>query len=476
MAVGRSDDTTRPGRLAGEAVISPIPSANALRPGDQVDDYLIDDVLAIGGFGTVYRAHHRSLGRHVALKVLHPELASYGEVLVRFEREARAVNLFDHPNVVDIFDIGTLADGRPYFVMEYLDGEDLELLLRSRGALPPGEVLQILDPLCNALEAAHAHGIIHRDLKASNVVLDERHGVRRVVLLDFGVAKLLDLDGSEATTVRQVLGSPCSIAPEQILGEPVDRRTDVYALGVLAFQLLSGDVPYPAESMDVAQYKHLRAPRPRVSRRADLSTDYDEVIMRAMAIDPTERQPSAAAFLSQLRFVVERQAARADLERPRLSSCLGCLVETRVDVRALARADISLLTDLEAVQALATDRLRGAGFFPALETASAVLYVLPIGASLGQRRDGIEAVVALEAALTERPTADSRVALRLIVHAADALVLGDRLRGGELADVGAWTAPAELAGVVCSSAAVDGLGLAVTRVGLGPWFRSSVGG
>ncbi|HUH05433.1 MAG TPA: serine/threonine-protein kinase [Kofleriaceae bacterium] len=456
--------------------MSSVPAAKALRPGDHVDDYVIDDVLAVGGFGTVYRAHHRSLGRHVALKVLHPELASYGEVLVRFEREARAVNLFDHPNVVDIFDIGALADGRPYFVMEYLDGEDLELLLRSRGALGPAEVLQILEPLCDALEAAHAHGIIHRDLKASNVVLDERHGVRRVVLLDFGVAKLLDLDGSEATTVRQVLGSPCSIAPEQILGEPVDRRTDVYALGVLTFQLLSGEVPYPAESMEVAQYKHLRAPRPRVSRRADLSADFDEVIMRAMAIDPAGRQPSAAAFISELRFVVERQETRTDLERPRLSPCLGCLVETRVDVRALARADISLLTDLEEVQSLAAERLRAAGFFPALATASAVLYVLPVGAALDQRRDGIDAVVALEAALAERPTADDRIELRLIVHAADALVLGDRLRGGELADVSAWTAPAELAGMLCSSAAIDGLALALTRVGNGSWFRHSVAG
>lgn len=465
MAVGTSDDTTRPGRLAPRR--SP---ATALRTGAEVGDYVVDDVLAVGGFGTVYRARHRGLGRQVALKVLHPELASYGEVLVRFEREARAVNLFDHPNVVDIFDIGALEDGRPYFVMEYLDGEDLEVLLGTHGPRTPAETLQILEPLCDALETAHAHGIIHRDLKASNVVLDERHGVRRVVLLDFGVAKLLDVDGSEATTVRQVLGSPSSIAPEQILGEAVDRRTDVYALGVLTFQLLTGELPYPAESMEVAQYKHLRAPRPRVSRRADLSPAFDEVITRAMAIRPENRQPSAAAFIRELRFVVERQAAHPELERPRVALCMGCLVEARVEVSALARADIAMLTDLDAVQGVATERLRAAGFFPALETPSAVLYALPLE-DLAQRRRALGVIVELEAALADRPTRDPRVAVRVTVHAAEALVVGDRLRGGELADIAVWTAPTELTGLLCSVTALAGLGLDHQPVGRGPWSR-----
>src|SRR5262245_37814049 len=217
-----------------------------LPPGASAGDYVIESRVASGGCGTVYVATHALLGRRAAVKVLHGRLAASPQMVERFVREARAANIIRHPGIVDIFEFGALSDGRPYFVMELLEGTDLDTLLRMRGRLAFDEVLEILEPVVEALEAAHAAGIVHRDLKASNIMLLNSGGPRAVKLLDFGVAKLLVPEpGAEAlTSMGQRLGTPVAMAPEQIRCGPVDARTDVYALGVLIFQMLTGRYPF----------------------------------------------------------------------------------------------------------------------------------------------------------------------------------------------------------------------------------------
>src|SRR5262249_36917586 len=159
---------------------------------------------------------HVVIGRPAAIKVLHAEWSCSLDAVARFQREALSVNSIGHPSIIDIYEIGELPDGRPFLVMELLEGKDLESHIRARKRLVPGEVLDVLTPLCEALAAAHQQSIVHRDVKAANVFLDQR----RVVLLDFGVAKLLDDQGADFTTSHHFLGTPGVMAPEQAEGGP----------------------------------------------------------------------------------------------------------------------------------------------------------------------------------------------------------------------------------------------------------------
>src|SRR5262249_10610393 len=174
------------------------------------------------------------------------ELAEIPEMVERFVREARAVNLIRHPNIVDIFDFGTTQDGRPYFVMELLEGRDLDSLLRTDGRLSPDETFEILDQVCAALSCAHEAGFVHRDLKAANVVVIQNADQRIAKLLDFGIAKLLQPDPALAslTTSARRLGTPHAMAPEQIRGDAVTPQTDIYAIGVLLYYMLTGRTPF----------------------------------------------------------------------------------------------------------------------------------------------------------------------------------------------------------------------------------------
>ena len=174
------------------------------RPGTFAGSYVLKRELASGGGGTVYEAQHRLLGRRAAVKVLRRELAGSPQMVARFLREALAVNMIKHPNIVDIYEFGELPDGRPFYVMELLEGTDLRSVLHDQGRISPPEVLEYLEPVCSALEAAHARGIVHRDLKASNIFIaatsngDNSAPKRVVKLLDFGIAKLLHPDAAEA--------------------------------------------------------------------------------------------------------------------------------------------------------------------------------------------------------------------------------------------------------------------------------------
>ena len=246
-------DKTRalgPNQGPGAATAAAV-DADALKPGTLAGAYVLKKELASGGGGTVYEAHHRILGRRAAVKVLRRQLASSPQMVARFVQEARAVNMIKHPSIVDIFEFDDLPDGRPFYVMELLDGIDLRSILNERGRFPPGEVMEIFEPVCSALQAAHEMGIVHRDLKASNIFIGNVGGARVVKLLDFGIAKLMHPDAGEGglTVVGTRLGTSYTMAPEQIRGDGVDARTDIYALGVVLYHLVTGQYPFRAETM-----------------------------------------------------------------------------------------------------------------------------------------------------------------------------------------------------------------------------------
>lgn len=311
-----------------------------------VGDFAILGRLAAGGFGTVYRARDPS-GAEVAVKVLRAQLAANPTTVIRFEREARAAASLAHPGIVKILADGQLADGRPWFAMELLRGRDLEHQLREHGRYSPDECIPVLRAVADALAAAHAHGIIHRDIKASNVFLavDER-GIDRVVLLDFGIAKLLDVD-HELTATGVTIGTAASMAPEQSRGGPVDPRTDVYGLGAMLFHMLTGTKPFSGHETHELRFLNQHARRPRPSSRAALPPIFDSIVSKAMAIDPDVRYQTPRALADAF----EHALAPAPEPAPARAAPVFLLAEiSTIDDSLLLPTD-DLWDDLEAVRA-----------------------------------------------------------------------------------------------------------------------------
>jgi len=279
----------------GRAAATP---ANELAPGTMVGEYRIEGQLGEGGMGCVYAAVHPVIAKRAAIKVLRPELSVNREAVERFIQEARSVNQIGHPNIIDIFSLGSLPDGRCYFVMELLRGESLRQRL-CRGPLPVIDALAILETITVALEAAHDNGIVHRDLKPDNVFLvDVKGDAPQVKLLDFGIAKLLGQDGAltERTRTGNLLGTPAYMSPEQARGYAVDRTTDVYALGAMTFELLTGSMVFPAESPIDMIAKHLNEqPRPLRALNPQAPAALDAIVARMLAKLPHARPTLAEA-------------------------------------------------------------------------------------------------------------------------------------------------------------------------------------
>lgn len=288
------------------------PSATTAAPA--IAGYRIDRLIGEGGFGQVWRAIREHDGVLVAIKILHLELIRSNDALTRFERELEAIGRLDHRNVVRAFDHGTLDDGRPFLVLEYIDGPSLRDVIHERGSLSPEEVLAILEPLCDALTTAHAVDLVHRDVKASNVILGHDAQGPRPVLLDFGLVKLLDADGPGLTSSRSMLGTPAAMAPEQMRGQPVTSATDVYAVGLLAFHMLTGVPAFGAAPGVVQSYLQVHGPRPRPSAKADLDPAIDEPIVRALAPEPGQRFRSPREFVDALRDAIQPSETQTERE------------------------------------------------------------------------------------------------------------------------------------------------------------------
>ncbi len=268
--------------------------------------YRLDSTIARGGMATVYLATDTRLDRTVAVKVMHRALADDPEFVARFTREAKAAARLSTPEVVAVFDQGTDdATGMAYLVMEYVDGRTLRDLLRERGALSPARAGKVIEPVLQALAAAHAAGLVHRDVKPENVLLADDG---RVKVADFGLARAVEASGLTATT-GVLLGTVAYLAPEQLEqgGDPgrVDPRTDVYAAGVLLWELLTGTPPYSGESPLSVAYRHVHEDVPPPSTVVgDLPAELDELVVRATRRDPAARPVDGGAFLAELRAVL----------------------------------------------------------------------------------------------------------------------------------------------------------------------------
>jgi eukaryotic-like serine/threonine-protein kinase len=253
--------------------------------------------IARGGMGDVYRATDSVLGRPVAVKLLSERYAASQEIRKRFTREAlAAARVSADPNIVTIYDVGE-SNGRPFIVMQYVAGGSLEDVLKRNGAQPPDRALGWLEAAAGALDYAHAHGVVHRDVKPANILRDDDGGVH---VADFGVASAAGLDS--LTQTGTILGTAGYLAPEQAEGKPAGPPADRYALGVLAFELLTGSRPFEADSPTAEATAHVRAPVPSISSRGHgVPREADAVLQRALAKDPAQRFPSCAEFVAALR-------------------------------------------------------------------------------------------------------------------------------------------------------------------------------
>lgn len=265
-----------------------------LEPGTVVGEYTLEGKLGHGAFGTVYKGVHPQIGKVAAIKVLARRFSVDPEMVSRFQAEARAVNQIRHKNIIDIFSYGTLeGDGRLYYVMEYLEGETLDALLDRIGNMSIAEALPILRAIAKALDAAHAKGIAHRDLKAENIFLgSDSDGAVFPKLLDFGVAKLMGTEDQlkHKTRTGAPIGTPYYMSPEQCRGKDVDHRTDLYAFGVLMYRMLTGQYPFDGDDFMSILMKQINdEPPPLSTHLPDLPSTIDDVVLWLLAKDPADR-------------------------------------------------------------------------------------------------------------------------------------------------------------------------------------------
>jgi serine/threonine protein kinase len=276
-------------------------------------NFRIGSLIGSGAMGNVYKAEQLSLGKAVAVKVLHPHLMGDDKLVGRFKREAKSASRLNHPNSIQIIDSGEEADGTLYIAMELLNGRDLAQVIREDFPLPLPRVVRILSQVLSALEEAHAEGVIHRDLKPSNIMLISRRDEKDFVkVCDFGIAKATLSDGKEdrsamLTIQGLVCGTPEYMAPEQARGEPLDGRADLYSAAVILYQMVTGDIPFRADTPMAIVSRHLvEPPIPPGRRRPDLRLPkiVDDVVMRGLEKEREMRYPTAAAFREILEGVL----------------------------------------------------------------------------------------------------------------------------------------------------------------------------
>jgi len=265
--------------------------------GDVLSDrYEVEELLGTGGMSSVFRAHDRLLERKVALKVLHSHHTADEEYVERFRREARAVATLSHPNIVTVIDRGE-HEGRQFIVFEYVEGENLKQLILRRGAMPVSTALELAMQIAHGLSFAHQRGLIHRDVKPQNVLMN---GDGRAKVTDFGIARSLDVNRG-MTQTGTVLGTSDYIAPEQAQGQRVDEHTDVYSLGVVLYELLLNELPFPGENFVAIAMRHINEAPPSIrDKRPDVPPRVEAAVHRAMAKDPEARFQTMGDFGREL--------------------------------------------------------------------------------------------------------------------------------------------------------------------------------
>jgi tRNA A-37 threonylcarbamoyl transferase component Bud32/CheY-like chemotaxis protein len=291
------------------------------RIGQVIAGYRIEERVGRGGMGVVYRAEHLNLRRRAAIKIIAPDLAESEGFRERFTREARIAAALQHPNIVTVYDAGEV-DGILYLAMQYIEGQDLAAVLRKDGRLRPYRAIDVIRQVASALDAAHGEGLIHRDVKPANVLIEGR----TAFLTDFGLTKRTDGTHTELTRAGDVVGTIHYVAPEQIEGGQVSTRSDVYSLGCLLYHCLTGQVPYSRETDVAVIYAHLSEPPPKLTAvRPELAAGLDGVIAKALDKSPDRRFPTCSDLVNAARGVIDA-AGPLDTSAPRgprESSVLG---------------------------------------------------------------------------------------------------------------------------------------------------------
>jgi CheY-like chemotaxis protein len=325
------------------------------------DRYRVERVIGVGGVGAVYRATQIGLDRRVAVKVLKPELTDSRNAMERFAREARTAAGLQHPNIVTVHDFGRTPDGRAYLVMEFLEGLNLAQWIRAASPPDVGQAVGFLVPVCDAIGALHDSGIIHRDIKPSNIMIVDRPGGARVKVVDFGLVRPNISDDTTDLTGGLVLGTPEFMAPELFTGQKPDERSDVYALGVTAFEAIAGVLPFGTGSFREMFHRHTNLIPPRPSAlRGDLPEAADEVLFRALAKAPSRRY----TFATDLAAALESAFAGVAIAPPRARPAAPRMPAptTTFEERVTRLGSILLVDDDAVVRGAVAEALDARGF------------------------------------------------------------------------------------------------------------------
>jgi serine/threonine-protein kinase len=339
--------------------------------GQVIGRYRLIKLLGAGGMGEVYVGDHVSITKKVAVKLLHPEISTNREAVIRFEQEAKSASSIGHDNIVRIDDFDRTADGRVYLCMEFLQGESLSEAMAARGGIDPMRALVVMIQVCNGLGAAHAKGIIHRDMKPENVFLVRRSDGGEVAkILDFGIAKVKGTDNNDSLTkTGTVFGTPHYMSPEQALGQKLDHRADIYSVGVMLFEIFTGQVPFKAESFMGILSQHITKPAPRPSSMAagrTIPKPIEDIILKAMAKEADGRFSTMSELGTALKAVLD-DAVRSGVPLPAgvgASVNAGLALPTAVDGVAPAPDALPTMASRPIAQAAA------AGYQPTMASVS----------------------------------------------------------------------------------------------------------
>ncbi|HZI20369.1 MAG TPA: protein kinase [Pyrinomonadaceae bacterium] len=263
--------------------------------------YRVEGRIAAGGMGTVYRATRLLIGDEVAIKILHPEHFADASAAERFRREAQAAARLKHPNAVSVYDFGVTNEGLVYLVMELVGGESLRRIIKGQGPLTPSAAADVMRQVCAALDEAHRQSIVHRDVKADNIIIHQTPAGLRVKVLDFGIAKLRDVAASNLTQTGSVMGTPHYMSPEQCVGEELDSRSDIYSLGVVLYEMLAGVVPFNSPTSTAVIIQHVNQPPPPLrSINMSVPEAVERVVMHALQKRREDRPQTAGVLAAEM--------------------------------------------------------------------------------------------------------------------------------------------------------------------------------
>lgn len=292
-----------------------------ITPGENVGPYRVIEQLGSGGMATVFKAYHPSLDRYVAIKVLHPAFKADPQFFERFKREARIVAKLEHPNIIPVYDFNE-HKGEPYLVMRFIQGDTLKPTMKGK-PMPPAEILRLMRPVCQALAYAHKQGVLHRDIKPSNIMVTKE---RAVFVTDFGLARMVQA-GESTLSQDMMVGTPQYISPEQAQGiGDLDGRTDIYSMGVVLFEMLTGKVPFSADTPFATIHDHIYSPLPLPSSiNPDIDPAVERMLLKALAKNPDDRFATIDELLTALETTLGGQIAEAPTVQtaPEVSPAVG---------------------------------------------------------------------------------------------------------------------------------------------------------